>query len=186
MVFENKVSLIVMLCNLIEKKLTKCHNYWSDQEKLRNFKLEKKSEQIINDYLVMREFSLTHVKSKEERSLKQLHFVGWPDHGVPNLDDVYDTFQTMIQEVEQNISSPVVVHCSAGVGRTGTFISMYNLHMTIEKSLFLNKQSSVSFNIWNLVRKIKELRIMSVENSLQYRFIYSFMSKTLTKIFKKK
>jgi protein tyrosine phosphatase len=185
MVFEKKVSLIVMLCNLIEKKIIKCHNYWSEEEKLRNFKLEKKSEQTINEYLIVREFCLTHLKTNEERSLKQLHFVGWPDHGVPVLEDVYDTFQAIIDEVDQNNSSPVVVHCSAGVGRTGTFISMYNLHIAVQKSLFLNKQNSVSFNLWNLVRKIKEFRIQSVENILQYKFLYSYISKTLVKIFKK-
>lgn len=172
-----------MLCNLIEKKVSKCHKYWSSQEKIKNFKLEKCSEKALNEYLIIREFELTYLKTNEKRSIKQLHFTGWPDHGVPPLDEVYDTFQEMIGQVLK-VKSPAVVHCSAGVGRTGTFIAMYNLNYIIKKSKE-SELSSVSFNIWNLVRKLKEHRIMSVENVLQYKFIYSYMSKSLVNLFKR-
>ncbi len=175
--------MVVMLCNLIEKKTIKCHKYWSREEKIKNFKLEKLSEKTLNDKLIVRDFSLTHLKTNEIRNVRQMHFTGWPDHGVPDLDQVFDTFQFMIQEVEK-VSSPVVVHCSAGVGRTGTFITMYNLHYNLKKSKE-SDESSINFNIWNLVRKLKEFRIMSVENILQYKFVYSYMSKLLLKLLPK-
>ena len=76
------------------------------------------------------------------RNVKQIHFTKWPDHGVPPIDKVYDAFCKIIEEVDNNediskisdnqYKSPVVVHCSAGVGRTGTFISLYNFHSILK------------------------------------------------------
>ncbi len=185
MVFEKKVSLIVMLCNLIEKKASKCHYYWSKDEKIKNFKLQITSEKQINENYIIRDFDCTCTKTNEVRKIKQLHFTGWPDHGVPEIEKVFDTFQEMIAEVEKLIlESPVVVHCSAGVGRTGTFISMYNIHHIFSQKM-LGEDVAFNFNIWNLVRKLKEHRIMSVENILQYKFIYSYVGKYLFNILKK-
>jgi protein tyrosine phosphatase len=196
MIYENNVKIIVMLCELIEGNRSKCHQYWSNKNKLKAFTLQMNEENKISSYLTVRSFALTRVdiEGGEERLVTQLHFTGWPDHGVPNISKVYDTFAHMIKEVDakfgesvsnsnlnSTLISPVVVHCSAGIGRTGTFISMYALHRTINSQKGNDK---VTFNIWNTVRKIKEMRLNSVENILQYKFIYSFVQKYLQNFFK--
>jgi protein tyrosine phosphatase len=137
-----------------------------------------------------RSFELTD-KEGNVRNITQLNFTGWPDHGVPNIDNVFDTFTDMIKRVKEHLdlykdTSPVIVHCSAGVGRTGTFMSMYTLTQEINKQLEGQPKSSVTvkFNVWNTVRHLKEQRILSVENFHQYQFIYKFIGKILKNYFK--
>ena len=72
------------------------------------------------------------------------------------------------------------MHCSAGVGRTGTFISMYYLEKEIKRQIN-DKCQIIQFNIFNLVRKLKEMRLYLVQTETQYRFIYEFVGYLLQK-----
>ena len=72
-------------------------------------------------------------------------------------------------------NNPIVVHCSAGVGRTGTFISMYFLEKEI-KDQINNNVKEIQFSIFNLVRKLKEMRLYMVQSEAQYKFIYDFVN----------
>ena len=78
------------------------------------------------------------------------------------------------------------MHCSAGVGRTGTFISLYNLYHEIMQQIFVTKNEVIAFSIFNLVRKIKELRMHMVENEDQYVFLYYFVDFLLNNFNEKK
>lgn len=183
MVHENESTLIIMLCALVEKERVKCHKYWTE-ESPKSLKIKLIKETSINQYLMIRDLELTIIDTQEVRYIKQLHFVGWPDHGVPEVDRVYDIFQHILQEIDKHVSiAPVVVHCSAGVGRTGTLISLYNIYHSFQKQIDLNN-AKLKFNIWNVVRKLKEQRLSSVENVLQYKFIYSYIYKMLGYLFK--
>ena len=81
---------------------------------------------------------------------------------------------------EYRNNGPIVTHCSAGVGRTGTYIAMYYLEKEITKQIE-DKVNIIKFSIFNLVRKLKEMRLYLVQNSLQYRFIYQFVYQLLMK-----
>ena len=76
---------------------------------------------------------------------------------------------------------PVVVHCSAGIGRTGTFISAYNLYHEILEQINNKNINELKFSIMNLVRKLKEMRLYLVENQTQYNFLYQFVNLVLLK-----
>ena len=144
MVDEQNSKVIVMLCKEIEGGKKKCANYWNDQEELGIMKnyvinVEKEEEKKEQEYII-REISL-HNKSNEKdptiinkKIITQIHFTGWPDKGVPDIKDgnVFDHFIEMFEMVDaKKENNPVVVHCSAGVGRTGTFIAMYFLYKEI-------------------------------------------------------
>jgi protein tyrosine phosphatase len=191
MIVENKVSLIVMLCNLEESNRVKCHQYWPNENKSKDFKLftinheSEKNNKVIYE----RKFSVNYKDNKDEKfSVTQIHYTAWPDHGVPSLDKTYNHFETMFKYVSIAKVNPVAVHCSAGIGRTGTFMSSYKLWYEInkrynylksiqDKSDGVDEQPDFKFSIFKTVLKAKDSRCHSVENIKQYEFIYKLVKK---------
>ena len=192
MCFDHNVTNIIMLCKLQEKGKEKCVNYWDpDTLKLSlmefNFEIEYTTEEI-NEDITIRNFHVINKKTNESKDIKQIHYGGWPDHETPtNIQAVYGNILFMFNTVDnifrhrkenpENIS-PICVHCSAGVGRTGTFIALYNIYHTILEQIKDNKKV-IRFSLMNLVRKLKEMRLYLVENYDQYKMIYQFISKFL-------
>lgn len=176
MVFDYNVEIIVMLCSLSENGREKCCEYWNDKIKKISFKVNVLEEKKDGPYLKIR--TIVIEKGGVSKKVTQFHFLGWPDHGAPDIEDVYSTFDEMIKMIHSE--KPVVVHCSAGVGRTGTFITLYNLYNEIIKGV----NTGASISIFNMVRKLKEMRMFLVESLLQYRFVYLFISKLMHKLIK--
>ena len=172
---EYNVSLIVMLCNLKENNVDKCADYWHVQNlgHLRIKLLEEKEDQ---KGIFIRRISLFNKLKNKEKIFIQIHLTYWEDHKA--LDGGY--FNKIIRIIQiidgakKKSNNPCVVHCSAGVGRTGTFISLYNLYHEIIQQIFVTKNEVIAFSIFNLVRKMKEMRIFSIENENQFLLIYDF------------
>ena len=191
MIDEQNSKVIVMLCKEIEGGKKKCANYWNDKEEFKIFKnyaitVVKEKEMKEEEYII-REIKLHKLKeknsAKNDKIITQIHFTGWPDKGVPDIKNgnVFEHFIDIIKEVDKKRGdSPVVVHCSAGVGRTGTFIAIYYLYKEIIGQIKENK-NEIKFNIFNLVRKIKEMRLNMVQVFEQYKFIYDFVVYILNK-----
>ena len=182
MVWEHKCNVIVMLCNEKEGGREKCAKYW-DENKVKQFnKIQVEKEEPKKNYII-RKIKLFNKSEQKEKTVYQIHFIGWPDHGVPDIQDgkIFDTFSEIIELVDKiRGNDPIVVHCSAGVGRTGTFISMYYLEKEIRRQIE-DKVKEIKFNIFNLVRKLKEMRLFLVQTVLQYKFIYDFVKYLLKK-----
>ena len=179
---EYNVSLIVMLCNLKENNVDKCADYWHVQNlgHLRIKLLEEKEDQ---KGIFIRRISLFNKLKNKEKIFIQIHLTYWEDHKA--LDGGY--FNKIIRIIQiidgakKKSYNPCVVHCSAGVGRTGTFISLYNLYHEIMQQIFVTKNEVIAFSIFNLVRKMKEMRIFSIENENQFLLIYDFANYLLYK-----
>ena len=181
MIDEYNCNVIIMLCNLIEDGRLKCTEYWNKKNQMKSYVIENVKEEIKNQYII-RDIAFINEK-KEKKNVKQIHFTGWPDYGVPNIQDgtIFDIFSEIIEKADlYKGSGPIVVHCSAGVGRTGTFISMYYLEKEIKKQIG-DKVDVIQFSIFNLVRKLKEMRLYLVQNEEQYLFIYQFVYYLLNK-----
>ena len=130
--------------------------------------------------------------NNDKRTVTHIHYKKWPDKGVPDMNS-FNTFEEIIKIVDQinkskhdkekeNEFHPIVVHCSAGVGRTGTFISMFCLYKEIKMAQIDNGNGNIiQFNILNLVRKMKEMRLYMVQTFEQYKFIYQFAKYLLDK-----
>ena len=120
----------------------------------------------------------------EDKAVTQIHFTEWKDKDVP--EEEYDKFIEAFDAIDRgrkdknNKDTPVVVHCSAGVGRTGTFIAMYYLYKEIGGQIKEN-QNEIKFSIFNLVRKLKEMRAYLVQTEEQYLFLYKFVQHLLKK-----
>ena len=174
MCYENKVSVIIMLCNLKEKDKEKCADYWNAKD-LKNFEIKILEEKKENE-LVIRTIQVINLENKTElRKITQIHFTQWTDHTSLTTDycNLMINMINLLDKLKEKRN--IVIHCSAGVGRTGTFICMYNLYHEIITQIYSKtKSKEITFCIFNLVRKIKEMRYLSVENEFQYSFLYLF------------
>lgn len=174
-----------MACELTEGKSKKCYLYWpklstplsSNDLNLNNgYKIKALSEKNLTNNLTERTFIITN--SNEKKEVKQLHFRKWPDHGVPDLIETFETFENINEIIYQHYETyksecPVVVHCSAGVGRTGTVISIYQIFYIAKKYIEKNL-NNFDLNIFNIARRLKEQRRYMIQTSIQYEMIYKF------------
>lgn len=194
MVWENNSRLILMMCELTENKRSKCAEYFPrapQNNKISNDKEYSLSNglsvkvlsesKITGKSLTIRTFNLKNNLTKNEREITQLHFRNWPDHGVPDINNSYDVFQDINLKLDNHFeqykgNSPVIVHCSAGVGRTGTIITIFHIYYILKKQFERNQNNKIlTLNIFSIVRKLKEQRRFLVEKASQYYLIYSFL-----------
>ena len=179
MCFNYNVKVIVMLCKLKENEREKCANYW--ESNLKKYKLIKSNdEKSIDEGLIIRNFKMVKKDGPNfnSKDIIQIHLTTWDDHTAPTSN--FNKIQIIIDFVDKfKKNSPVVVHCSAGVGRTGTFIGLYNLHNEITRQINNIHTRDIKFSILNLVRKLKEMRLYLVENEDQYILLYEFAMKIL-------
>ena len=173
MIFEYNINVIIMLCRLSENGKEKCCDYWSEENLSFDVQLIEEKKENIN--LKIRKFKVT--KRGKIKNIIQYNFIGWNDHNVPLVNEIFDVFINMFKLIDIFKGNfPFVIHCSAGVGRSGTFITLYILYKEIEWQV---NNSEIKFNIFNLVRKLKEMRMYLVENITQYLFLYSFMERMI-------
>ena len=180
---EYDVETIVMLCKLKEKNVEKCAKYW-DGKNLAHFQIKIIQEQALgkDNGIIFRKFQLINIYKKNVvKTISQIHLTCWEDHSALD-EDYFDKIITLINFVDKfRNKKPVVVHCSAGVGRTGTFISLYNIYHEIMQQIYNDKKEIIEISVFNLVRKIKEMRMFMVENKDQYFFLYLFINYLLVK-----
>lgn len=175
MVWEQKVKRIVMVTNCVEAGRTKCERYWPEDSKPCHYGelvISKTSENTESSW-TLREFKVKHKKDSEERFIKHFHFTAWPDHGVPQGTEVLIHFRRLIrQHIESEGSkAPTVVHCSAGVGRTGTIVALDVLLQQLER------EGAVGIN--GFVHKMREHRSHMVQTESQYIFLHQCIMDSL-------
>ncbi|XP_077981840.1 receptor-type tyrosine-protein phosphatase kappa-like [Glandiceps talaboti] len=168
MVWQEKSACILMATNLVEKNKGKCTKYWPDQNdgetKYGNISVKNVNEEIFV-YSVIRTFHVKKVGNARSREIKQFHFTVWPDMGVPQYPSAVLSILRRIRSYNPSNAGPVVVHCSAGVGRTGTFI-------TIDAMLEM-AEAEGKVDIFNFVHKARQNRMNFVQTLDQYEFIYT-------------
>ena len=168
MLWENSVRHLIMLTRLIERGKKKCEQYWpervGDGEHVGDMFVTLVN-LVTEDMWTIREMVVRN-GTGEKRVVKQMQFTGWPDFEAPKHPrDLILFLQRVKLEVAED-TSVICVHCSAGVGRSGTFIALYNLMEQVGDG------TSSSINIWNVVNEMREHRPQMVQAWTQYRFIY--------------
>ncbi|XP_041124660.1 receptor-type tyrosine-protein phosphatase epsilon-like isoform X2 [Polyodon spathula] len=168
MIWEQKSATIVMLTNLKERKEDKCDQYWPDQGcwMYGNVRVAVEDFTVLVDYTI-RKFCVqyqTSEGSKAPRLITQLHFTSWPDFGVPFTPIGMLKFLKKVKTVNPSFAGPIVVHCSAGVGRTGTFI--------VIDAMIDMMHAEQKVDVFALVSRIREQRSQLVQTDMQYSFIY--------------
>ncbi|XP_016849973.2 tyrosine-protein phosphatase non-receptor type 3 isoform X2 [Anolis carolinensis] len=163
-VWDHKLSLIIMLTTLTERGRTKCHPYWPDPPDIvefGNFRIKCRTEDCTIAY-VFREILITNIETEEEHTVTHLQYVAWPDHGVPDDSTAFLEFVTYMRP-KRIENEPVLVHCSAGIGRTGVLVAM-------ETAMCLIERNQPVYPL-DIVRKMRDHRPMMVQTSSQYKFV---------------
>jgi len=191
MIYNHKIKLVIMLSNGLEEVDGRSAIYWPKEKGSplnfdeNNLSVELISEEeIITNSLILKKFKINN-----ELEVKQMHIICWPDHGMPqdqNLaNEMVDTMISYIKnERNGEKKSPIVVHCSAGVGRTGTVIAIYVIVICLEYLKKLKKP--LVMNVFNVVRKLREQRYSLVTDTDQYKFIYDYCLDWVQKNYKHK
>ena len=182
MVIFHKINLIIMLSNIIEEGREKSECYWPiDKEKdliLQNENNEKISISLINEKIEIQDSLLIRtLKINEEKEITQIHILCWNDHDIIKDELLFKKILNfLINNINDNRINfpdiPILIHCSAGVGRTGTFIAIYQIIKCLEKIKLLKKEPIL--NVFNVVRKLREQRYSMVTDVIQYQLIYTF------------
>ncbi|XP_068725970.1 receptor-type tyrosine-protein phosphatase S-like isoform X4 [Montipora capricornis] len=172
MIWQENATTIVMLTRLVEHGRTKCHQYWPEKSEsyhdviVRNHKTE-----TFADYAI-RTFILSKKGSEDKRQVQQFHFLVWPDKGVPRHATAVLGLRRKVRMKHHDNRTPLVVHCSAGVGRTGAFIVIDAMLESIKKKKVVD--------VFNYVQLLRNNRISMVQTEEQYGFIYMALLESVT------
>ncbi|KAF6089070.1 protein tyrosine phosphatase non-receptor type 2 [Phyllostomus discolor] len=171
MVWQQKTKAVVMLNRVVEKESVKCAQYWptkDDQEMLfkeTGFSVKFLSEDV-KSYYTVHLLQLENINSGETRTISHFHYTTWPDFGVPESPASFLNFLFKVRESGSlnPEHGPAVIHCSAGIGRSGTFALVDTCLVLMEKG--------DDINIKQLLLNMRKYRMGLIQTPDQLRFSY--------------
>ena len=185
-IYENKVDIIIMLTKVIEGTKEKCKEYWPSSGALPirsgRFEVSNNDEEKLRDGVIRRDFLVMDCESQAlncEKEVIQFQYLDWPDLGVPEDSDflikvVNDIREIILEDKSRKDKFTILVHCSAGVGRTGTFLALYKLMEEVDEILKTKGSSTEAqtINIFNVVLSLRSKRVEMVQTWGQYKYLY--------------
>ncbi|KAG9353357.1 hypothetical protein JZ751_017934 [Albula glossodonta] len=174
MVWEQRSRGVVMLNRIIELGSVKCTQYWPPPEikellfRDAGFRLTLISEDV-KAYCIVRQLELENLKTRETREILHFHYTAWPDYGVPSSPDSFLFFLMKVREsgCMMGDQGPIVVHCSAGIGRSGVFCLVDTCLL-----LMCTRKDPLSVCVRDVLLEMRQYRMGLVQTAQQLRFSY--------------
>eukprot|EP00049_Salpingoeca_infusionum_P005467 m.92230 g.92230 ORF g.92230 m.92230 type:complete len:1382 (+) comp12982_c0_seq1:361-4506(+) len=178
MIYQQRVGMIVMVTNCVEGGKVKCHQYWPEGDEpleLGKFTIypesEEKSRLLIKRVMTLEMFG----QPDDVRTIVQFSYRAWPDHGVPREVKDLAVFRAFVDRERNTLEAngPVVVHCSAGVGRSGTFIALDRVlrRLQIEYAEEACAVTPPMVEVYAIVYALRDSRNYMVQTMGQYEFV---------------
>ncbi|XP_042182383.1 tyrosine-protein phosphatase non-receptor type 13 isoform X4 [Oncorhynchus tshawytscha] len=166
MIWEQKSNVIAMMTQEVEGGKVKCQRYWPDTPRTAEMVDERLQITLVKDQhldnFVIRFIEVKDIQTEEIQRVTHLNYTGWPDHGTPSQPEQLLTFISYMRHIHQ--SGPIITHCSAGIGRSGTLICVDVVLGLISKD--------ADFDISDVVRNMRLQRQGMVQTEEQYIFCY--------------
>jgi len=179
MIWEQGSVVIVMLTRLTENGVAMCHRYWPEEgsDLYHIYEVHLVSEHIWCDDYLVRSFYLKNLQTNETRTVTQFHFLTWPDLGVPSSAKALLDFRRKVNKSYRGRSCPIVVHCSDGVGRSGTYALI---------DMVLNRMSkgAKEIDISATLEHIRDQRMGTVKTKEQFEFVLAAIAEEVHAILK--
>ncbi|XP_020952533.1 receptor-type tyrosine-protein phosphatase F isoform X29 [Sus scrofa] len=167
MLWEHNSTIVVMLTRLREMGREKCHQYWPAERSARYqyFVVDPMAEYNMPQY-ILREFKVTDARDGQSRTIRQFQFTDWPEQGVPKTGEGFIDFIGQVHKTKEQFGQdgPITVHCSAGVGRTGVFIT---LSIVLERMRYEGV-----VDMFQTVKTLRTQRPAMVQTEDQYQLCY--------------
>ncbi|XP_046715598.1 protein tyrosine phosphatase receptor type Fa isoform X13 [Silurus meridionalis] len=167
MLWEHNSTIVVMLTKLREMGREKCHQYWPAERSARYqyFVVDPMAEYNMPQY-ILREFKVTDARDGQSRTIRQFQFTDWPEQGVPKTGEGFIDFIGQVHKTKEQFGQdgPITVHCSAGVGRTGVFIT---LSIVLERMRYEGV-----VDLFQTIKTLRTQRPAMVQTEDQYQLCY--------------
>uniref|UniRef100_A0A672F6S8 Protein tyrosine phosphatase receptor type N2 n=1 Tax=Salarias fasciatus TaxID=181472 RepID=A0A672F6S8_SALFA len=179
MVWENGCVVIVMLTPLVESGVKQCYHYWPDEGSnlYHIYEVNLVSEHIWCDDFLVRSFYLKNMQTNETRTVTQFHFLTWLNQNVPETSRTLLDFRRKVNKCYRGRSCPIIVHCSDGSGRSGTYILI---------DMVLNKMAkgAKEIDIAATLEHLRDQRPGMVQTKDQFEFALTAVAEEVNAILK--
>ncbi|XP_041817558.1 receptor-type tyrosine-protein phosphatase N2 [Chelmon rostratus] len=179
MVWESGCVVIVMLTPLSENGVKQCHHYWPDEgsDVYHIYEVNLVSEHIWCEDFLVRSFYLKNLQTNETRTVTQFHFLSWMDRGIPSSARTLLDFRRKVNKCYRGRSCPIIVHCSDGAGRSGTYI-------LIDMVLNRMAKGAKEIDIAATLEHLRDQRAGMVQTKEQFEFALTAVAEEVNAILK--
>ena len=207
MMYQSKSGLLVMLTGIVEGSKIKCHQYWPELGSTVTFEYESNmfldvstTEDTVGLAWARRLMTLQErrgdvtigshqawalhkfARNTHARQVVQYQYTDWPDRGVPAEPDLFIAFVRVMLSAQLAIEErsgpvPIVTHCSAGIGRTGTFIAVYAVFDAIRRQAPMK-----DIPLFQIVQRMRDQRRYMIQTKEQYQFVYEAVYKSFPRL----
>uniref|UniRef100_F1KWW2 Receptor-type tyrosine-protein phosphatase-like protein n=1 Tax=Ascaris suum TaxID=6253 RepID=F1KWW2_ASCSU len=179
MIWEQGAVLIVNLTNEEDSREQRCTRYWPESGSQLHgaFEIHLVSEHIWSEDYLVRSFYLKNLKTNETRTITQFHYLTWPYQGIPSTTKALLEFRRKVNKSYRGRAAPIVVHCTDGIGRTGTYCLLDMVLNRIAKGV-------KELNIAGSLEHLRDQRRGMVETGEQYKLVFSCLAEEVTAMVK--